>query len=63
MLLEAGLNLRILGTRNYRVGAGATVVQASHAVGEVLPRGSVVTLTFRYLEADEADERTEKEVY
>jgi stage V sporulation protein D (sporulation-specific penicillin-binding protein) len=58
LLLGAGLNIRILGTRNYRVGAGATVVSVSHAAGEVLPRGSVVTLTFRYLEADEAEKGT-----
>lgn len=53
LLLSAGLNIKIEGTRHYRVGAGATVVSVSHAAGEVLPRGSVVTVTFRYLEADE----------
>ena len=54
-LLEAGFNIRIEGARNYKIGAGATVVSASHAAGEVLARGSVITVTFRYLEADEAD--------
>lgn len=54
-LLAAGFNIRIEGARNYKIGAGATVVSVSHAAGEVLARGSVITVTFRYLEADEAD--------
>lgn len=53
LLLSAGLNIRIEGAKNYTLGEGATVVAVSHRKGETLPRGSVVTVTFRYLGADE----------
>ena len=53
LLLAAGLNIRIEGAQNYRVGEGATVIAVSHAAGEMLPRGSVVTVTFRHLSPDE----------
>ncbi len=52
-ILEAGLNIRIEGAVNYQLGEGATAIAASHAAGERLPRGSVVTVTFRYLDRDE----------
>ncbi len=55
LLLESGFNIRIVGAKNYKIGAGASVVAVSHAAGERLARGSVITVTFRYLEADEAD--------
>ncbi len=52
-ILNAGLNICIEGTTNYQLGEGATVIASSHAAGERLPRGSVVTVTFRYLDRDE----------
>lgn len=52
-ILNAGLNIRIEGAKNYRLEQGATVVSASHAAGETLPVGSVITLTFRHMDADE----------
>ena len=54
-LLDAGLNVCIKGAVNYRLGAGATVIAVSHEAGTRLPRGSAVTVTFRYLDADEQD--------
>ncbi|MBQ8175173.1 MAG: PASTA domain-containing protein [Clostridia bacterium] len=52
-ILNAGLNVRIEGAKNYKLEEGATVVAVSHAAGESLPIGSVVTLTFRHMDADE----------
>ena len=52
-ILNAGLNVRIEGAVNYKLEEGATVVACSHTEGEEIPKGSVVTLTFRYLDADE----------
>ena len=53
MIINAGLNIRIEGTRNYLSGTGAVVVSQSPAAGEVVPEGAVVTVTFRYM--DESD--------
>jgi stage V sporulation protein D (sporulation-specific penicillin-binding protein) len=53
MIINAGLNIRIEGTRNYLSGTGAVVVSQSPAAGEIVPEGTVVTVTFRYL--DETD--------
>jgi beta-lactam-binding protein with PASTA domain len=53
MIINAGLNIRIEGTRNYLSGTGAVVVSQSPAAGELVPEGTVVTVTFRYL--DETD--------
>ena len=53
-LLNAGLNICIKGAVDFRLGAGATVVAVSHEAGTRLPRGSTVTVTFRYLDADES---------
>ncbi|MBR2020578.1 MAG: PASTA domain-containing protein [Clostridia bacterium] len=48
-LINAGLNIRILGTSNYLSGNGATVIAQSLEAGSEVPRGSVVEVTFRYL--------------
>ncbi len=53
MIINAGLNIRIEGTRNYLSGTGAVVVSQYPAAGEIVPEGTVVTVTFRYL--DETD--------
>ena len=52
-LINHGFNIRILGTKNYLSGTGAVVVAQSVAAGEYAPKGSVIEITFRYL--DEAD--------
>jgi len=49
-IINAGFNIRILGTKNYLSGTGATAVSQSVAAGTELPRGSVIEVTFRYLE-------------
>lgn len=56
VLINAGLNIRILGTKNYLSGTGATVVSQSVAAGETVPRGTVVEVTFRYLDDKDYDD-------
>lgn len=55
LLIDAGLNLRIKGALNYKIGEGAVVIASSHAAGEPVAPGTVITLTFRHIEADEAE--------
>ncbi len=52
LLLKAGLNICIQGAVNYHLGEGATAIAVSHEAGTQLPRGSTVTVTFRYLDPD-----------
>lgn len=52
-IVNAGFNIRISGTKNYLSGKGAVVVSQSVAAGTELPKGSVIEVTFRYL--DDAD--------
>ncbi len=47
-LINAGLNIRIQGTKNYLSGTGATAVSQSIAPGTVVPRGTVIEVTFLY---------------
>ncbi|MBQ9080506.1 MAG: PASTA domain-containing protein [Clostridia bacterium] len=54
MIINSGFNIKIEGTRNYLSGAGAVVVSQTPAAGEVAAEGSVVTVTFRYV--NEADD-------
>ena len=56
VLINAGLNIRILGTKNYLSGTGATVISQSVAAGEVVPRGTVIEVTFRHLDERDYDE-------
>ncbi len=49
-LIDAGLNIRILGTKNYLSGTGATVISQSIPAGTEVPRGTVVEVTFRYMD-------------
>lgn len=49
MIINAGLNIKIEGTRNYLSGTGAVVVSQSPAAGEIAEEGSVVTVTFRHM--------------
>ena len=52
-LTNLGLNIKISGTKNYMSGKGAVVVEQSPAAGEVVEEGSVVNVTFRYLDDDD----------
>lgn len=53
MVINAGLNIKIEGTKNYLSGTEATVVSQSPAAGSVVARGEVVTVTFRYLDDED----------
>ncbi len=55
MLINAGLNIRIFGTKNYVSGTGATVISQSIAPGTTVERGTVVEVTFRYLDEKDLD--------
>ena len=50
MLLNLGLNIKITGTKNYMSGKGAYVVAQDIAPGTEVPIGTVVNVTFRYLD-------------
>ena len=49
-LANLGLNLKISGTTNFASGKGAVVIEQNIAPGETVELGSVIELTFRYLE-------------
>ncbi len=53
MLVNAGLNIKIEGAKNYLSGVGATVISQSPAAGSVVSAGSVITVEFRHLDKDE----------
>ncbi len=53
VLTNAGLNIKISGTKNYLSGTGPEVVAQSVGAGEEVPRGTVIEVTLRY--RDEAD--------
>ena len=53
LIINLGLNIKIEGTKNYLTGSGATVYSQSVASGTKVARGQVITLTFRYMDADE----------
>ena len=53
MLANAKLNICIEGTDNYMSGAGAVVINQSIPAGTKVSPGTVVTVTFRYLDPDE----------
>jgi stage V sporulation protein D (sporulation-specific penicillin-binding protein) len=46
LLINSGLNIRITGTTQHLTGVGATVVSQSHAAGEKVAPGTVITLIF-----------------
>lgn len=53
MLVNAKLNVCIDGTDNYMSGAGAIVIEQSIPAGTKVAPGTIVTVTFRYLDPDE----------
>lgn len=54
MIVGGGLNIKIEGTKNYLSGTGATVIEQFPAAGTLVPKGTVVTVTFRHLDGDDA---------
>ncbi len=52
-LREAGLNVRIKGTKYYTTGTNASVVSQSVEKGTVVPRGTVVEIRFYSLEDED----------
>ncbi|MBQ8004899.1 MAG: PASTA domain-containing protein [Clostridia bacterium] len=50
MIINSKLNINIEGTTNYETGAGAVVVSQSPAAGEIVPKGTLVNVEFRYLD-------------
>jgi len=46
LLINSGLNIRITGTKHHLTGVGATVISQSHAAGETVAPGTVITLIF-----------------
>ncbi|MBQ2826677.1 MAG: PASTA domain-containing protein [Clostridia bacterium] len=50
LIINAGLNIKIEGALNVDSGSGAVVVNQSPAAGEVVPKGTVVTLEFRHMD-------------
>ena len=48
-LASYGLNIKISGTKNYMSGTGAVVVEQYPPAGTEVDKGSVVEVTFRYL--------------
>ena len=55
LLLDAGLNIEIIGARNGLLESTARVVAVSHAAGEYVSPGSVITVTFRHLDQDSSE--------
>ena len=51
-LISMGFNVSLAGVSDYSRGVGATVI-AQSGISEKLPRGSVITLTLRYLDSKE----------
>lgn len=46
LLVNSGLNIRITGTKHHLTGIGTTVISQSHAPGEKVAPGTVITLVF-----------------
>jgi len=54
ILLNSGLNVKIDGATNNMVGTnGATVIAQSIEADTMVAKGTVITITFRYLDGDE----------
>lgn len=51
--IQNGLNIKIEGTKNYLTGTEAVVYKQSIAPKTKVAKGEVITLTFRYMDADE----------
>ncbi len=49
------LNIRVQGTNNHLTSSDVVVVEQSIPAGTTVPKGQVITLTFRYMGADDTD--------
>jgi stage V sporulation protein D (sporulation-specific penicillin-binding protein) len=58
-LVNAGLNVRITGTKNYTTGSTVTVISQSVAPGTEVPKGTVVEVYFLSLEDEDMGGVTE----
>ena len=52
MLINAGMNIRIEGSKYYYEGGAATVISQSYEAGDMVPKGTAVTVNFGYYEED-----------
>ncbi len=52
-LINAGLNVRITGTKNYTTGSTVTVISQSVAPGTEVPKGTVIEVYFLSLEDED----------
>jgi stage V sporulation protein D (sporulation-specific penicillin-binding protein) len=50
ILINAGLNIKIEGSKYYYEGGAATVQSQSHPAGTAVPKGTVITVNFGYYE-------------
>ena len=55
ILINAGLNIKIEGSKYYYEGGAATVASQSVAPGTAVPKGSVITINFGYYEEDKLE--------
>ncbi len=53
LLANHGLNIRIEGTNNYLSGTGAVAIAQSYEPGTEVPKGTVITVTFRNRDAED----------
>ena len=47
-LVNSGFNIKIIGAGEYKIGQGAKVVSQSYAEGQMLPKGTVITIKIIY---------------
>jgi stage V sporulation protein D (sporulation-specific penicillin-binding protein) len=52
-LTNLGLNIKILGAKNYTSGKGAVVVEQSIPAGQTVDKGSVIEVTFRHMDVED----------
>ena len=55
MLINAGFNIKIEGSKYYYESGAATVVSQSHEAGTAVPKGTVITVNFGYYEEDKLE--------
>ena len=52
-LTNLGLNIKIIGAKNYMSGKGAVVIEQSISPGEIVEKGSVIEVTFRHMDVED----------
>ena len=50
ILINSGLNIKIIGNTNFKYGQGAKVVYQDYSEGTILPKGTVITIKVLYTE-------------